>query len=175
LPGTILYATSLLPAQDSSERVSRQLQSAAAQGLLDFLQTGVSTGAGSKSHSRAAVAAALGDTEIPALGIDIEFMAEDRPITEMARYLWKCAPANIGLEEFYRRWTFAEAYFKAFQHLPPDWAVHSVGNEADARGTRRLRDGTHLSHSLIADRFQLCLVWRSSAERCELRYISVRE
>jgi hypothetical protein len=35
---------------------------------------------------------------------------------------------TLESEQFYRCWTFAEAYFKAYQHLPPDRAFRRVGS-----------------------------------------------
>jgi hypothetical protein len=171
MPGTIFYATSFLPAADARTRASRQRQSAAAQDLLEFLKAETESNASSKSHSRAAIAAAVGDTGILTLGIDIEFMEPDRPFAALAGFLSEAAPTQIGAEAFYRCWTFAEAYFKAFQRLPPDSAVRAVATHTDADDRYRLDDGTHILHRRIAQRFQLCLVWRSPEDDCELRYM----
>ncbi len=173
MPGQILYATSQLSAPDLGERVPRGRQSAAAQRLLETLNANIAPAIGSKSHSRAVVAAAVGDAEITALGIDIEFMDEDRPLADIARFLSKGAPEKIGPEAFYRCWTFAEAFFKAYQHLPPERAVLCVGKQKGADGEYELDDGTRLLHRRIADRFQLCLVWRSSVVPCEPRCVSL--
>ncbi|MGD0142131.1 MAG: hypothetical protein ABSC92_03140 [Rhizomicrobium sp.] len=172
MTGTILYATALLPVEDACARISRQRQSAAARNLQELLETSLPPKLSSRSHSRAAVAATVGDAQILALGIDIEFMEQSRPFAALAGFLTKFAPAHLGADEFYRCWTFAEAYFKAFQRLPPDLAIHSVGTQADPDGTYQLPDGTHLLHRRIADCFQLCLVWRLSIETCDLQYIS---
>jgi hypothetical protein len=169
--GRILYATSELSARDLGERLPRKRQSAAAQHLLQILSDELVPTAGSKSHSRAVVAAAVGDAGIAALGIDIEFMDDDRPLADIARFLSKSAPENIGSEQFFRCWTFAEAYFKAYQQLPPDRAVRRVGELRGADGECELDDGTHLLHRRIADRFLLCLVWRSFVASSEPRFM----
>ena len=121
--GKILYTTAILTGVAMAARPARKRQSAAAQHLLENLQRNLTPTATSKSHSRAAIAATAGDAEGLMLGIDIEWMAPDRPFGEIMRVAFGTAPSRMGMENFYRCWTFAEAYFKAFGHLPPESAM----------------------------------------------------
>jgi len=171
MPGTILYATSFLPAADSSARISGQHQSPAARSLLELLKAGIASSVSSRSHSRAAMAAAVGDSEILNLGIDIEFMDPERPFAALAGFLVEDAPRDIDAETFYRCWTFAEAYFKAFQRAPSDRAVRTISTLENSGQAVRLDDGTQLLHRRVADRFQLCLVWQATGDACALRYV----
>jgi hypothetical protein len=170
MTGGILYATSFLPA-DAVARIPRKLQSRAARDLQSLLTAGVTPHATSRSHSRAAIAAAVGDQTVLGLGIDIEFMDPDRPFAALAGFLVEDAPRDIDAEIFYRCWTFAEAYFKAFQRAPPHRAVRTVSTLENSGEAARLDDGTQLLHRRIADRFQLCLVWQATGDACELRYV----
>lgn len=170
MPGTIFYATSLLPLADAHARIPRLRQSAAARDLQEFLSGGIAPNVSSRSHTRAAVAAAVGDAQILTLGIDIEFMEHGRPFAALAGYLTENVLAEIEAADFYRRWTFAEAYFKAFQQLPPDRAFHAVAKLPDNERLT-LDDGTKILQHPISERFRLCLVWRASQEECDVRRI----
>jgi hypothetical protein len=170
MPGTILYATSLLPVGDAYARVPRARQSEAARDLQVLLSAGVASNVGSRSHSRAAVAAAVGDAQILTLGIDIEFLDDGRPFAALAGYFSANVPPEIGAADFYRRWTFAEAYFKAYQLLPTNDALSAVGRLTDNE-VLSLDDGTKVLQQRIAERFRLCLVWRALHEGCDVRYI----
>jgi hypothetical protein len=117
------------------------------------------------------MAAAVGDSEILNLGIDIEFMDPERPFAALAGFLVEDAPRDIDAETFYRCWTFAEAYFKAFQRAPSDRAVRTISTLENSGQAVRLDDGTQLLHRRVADRFQLCLVWQATGDACALRYV----
>lgn len=172
MTGTILYTASLLPAHGAAERVSRKHQSAGAQHLLDILEPRFAPTARSKSHSRAAVAAAAGNAEGLSLGIDIEWMAPNRPFAAIARVFLKSVPVEMGPEEFYRGWTFAEAYFKAFGRMPPEAVLEEIFTRPPSDEIRQLGDGKNILHRRVLADFQLCLVWQA-VQPCSLRYVSV--
>lgn len=163
--GTILCATSLLPGQTAGARAPRSRQSEAARTLLHAVGAGVPISARTTSHSRGAIAVAAGDGEGLSLGIDIEWMRPDRPFASLAEFLLGHVPERLGPEEFYRTWTFYEAYFKAFQRVPPEADLRAVMAQPDGSSVRRLPDNTHLLQFRVAGEFQLTLVWGAAAPR----------
>jgi hypothetical protein len=171
MPDTIVYATSLLPAAEMHTRIARAHQSAAAQALLESLKAGFAPRISSKSHSRTAIAAAAGTAGITNLGVDLEYMDPARPFAALAGFLIGAETMPVGAAGFYRCWTFAEAHFKAFQKLPLEGGIRRVAALSDSDERCQLDDGTHVLLQRIADRFQLCLVWRSTHDACELRYL----
>jgi hypothetical protein len=119
------------------------------------------------------IAVAAGDADGLLLGIDIEWRKPDRPFTELAGFFVDIGVEKLGLEEFYRVWTFGEAYFKAFQHLPTSRQLQEVRSFDRGAEDMRLSDGTCLFQCLIQDDYALSLVWRSKDGRpCGLRNIS---
>ena len=159
----ILYATQILPTDDIGRRVPRQRQSAAASRLLEQLGgPRFLTVAQSRSHSRAAVAVTACDAVGSSLGIDIEWMAPDRPFDAIAHAFLTSAPQQIGIGDFYRGWTFFEAYYKAFQRFPEGALVKTVVRRAFAGTPHSLGDGSWAMLRRVSDLFQLCLVWRTS-------------
>lgn len=174
MSGSILYATSHLVADTLGRRIARQRQSSAARQLLETLEAEIAPTARSKSHSRTMVAAAVGNVAGLSLGIDIEWMAPDRPFAAMTGIFLKAAPAQIGMEEFYRGWTFAEAYFKALQHLPRESDIQNVAAGSTHDGVLRLSDATNVLQRRIDNVFQLCVVWHAPAlQSCSARYIPI--
>lgn len=172
--GDILYATSILPARFAGERIARRRQSSAAQHLLELLEAeGVPT-VESKSHSRTAIAAAAGNAEGLSLGIDIEWMAPGRPFATLSSVFLESAPTQLGGDDFYRCWTFAEAYFKAFQRLPSESNMRYFIANTIPNSVLRLHDGANVLQRRIADIFQLCLVWRTATSQpCEVRCVPI--
>lgn len=120
--------------------------------------------ASSKSHSRAAVAVAVCGMPGVVIGIDVEWIAPERPIRAMARNLLGEEAPDIALHDFYRLWTFRESYFKAFQCAPsPAMTLEFLSCSASLT-IHRLGVGVNvLEHRLAADAFQLCLVWSGPA------------
>ncbi len=161
----IAYATGLVRPQSPGERVPRATQSVEAERLLRQVveNAGLSL-ASSKSHSRAAVAAATCGEPGVVIGIDIEWIARERPIRGIARSLLGEEASGIGLNDFYRFWTFRESYFKAFQCTPaPALAFEFLSTNATS-AIHRLECGVNvLEHRFAADVFQLCLVWSGPA------------
>jgi hypothetical protein len=173
MPGTILCATSLLPGQKIAARTPRRRQSEAARTLLDALGTGFAISATTMSHSRAAIAVAAGDGDSLALGIDIEWMRPDRPFQALTEFLLGPVPVPAGPEEFYRVWTFYEAYFKAFQRVPTESDLRTAMDTTNGTVALRLSDDTRLLQFRVAGEFQLSLVWRAPADYT-VRYVPDR-
>lgn len=170
---TILWAVSILPGHDAGARLARRDQSAAARRILAALEDGFVAHKKTMSHSRHAIAAAIGDAEGLALGIDIEWMCPDRSFAAIAGLFLDPAPAQIGAAEFYRGWTFSEAWFKAFQRQPPERDLRAIVTRPAYNEVQHLPDGAQLLQLVIAGEFQLSLVWHApSLQTCLHRDVS---
>jgi hypothetical protein len=154
--GRILYAIDRLPVADPTGRVPHRDQSAAAAQLVARLGPATLT---SRSHSRGMITAAAGDAL--ALGIDIEWRKPGRDFANLARAFLERAPDRMTAADFYRGWTFHEAYYKAFQRFPGEADVSAV--LAAESETVTLTGGTQVLQRGVAQMFQLCLVWRAPA------------
>ena len=152
----IIYAAQIIAAGPPGRRLPRAMQSQAARDLLARI-AGETQTTSSRSHSRAAVAVAASPRAGLSLGIDIEWIAPERPIAAIARDYLGAASAGLSVREFYRAWTFYEAFFKAFQRSPSPAAIAEVlASRADMC---RLHDGTQIVQRRVKDGFQLSLVW----------------
>jgi hypothetical protein len=173
VPTHIAYATKLICPQRLDTRLPYARQSAAAAELLERLAGWEGPPrAFSKSHSRAAVAAAITPNPHISVGVDIEWMAPERPVAAIARSLMDDdAPVDITVADFYRLWTFYEAHFKATQCAPPRPAMLEFIAARAGDGVRRLGDGTHVVEHRVTEDFQLCLVWRGIQADCVPRYL----
>ena len=80
----VAFTAAKLAGWKVTSRVSHRVQSNAASTLLTTLQTDPVL-ATSKSHSRAVVAAAAGNTPTLKLGIDVEWMSPHRPFAAIMR------------------------------------------------------------------------------------------
>lgn len=155
----LAYAVRVIPSGDVTRRVARRAQSQAASDLLSALTAQMPLArAHSKSHSRAVVAVAAGGME--RLGIDVEWANPERAIAPILSHLEWESPGAVDTDAFYRGWTFAEAYFKAFQERPARQLVAAAMQRGD--GTIRLADGLHLFRTRVLGDFQLSLVWRGA-------------
>lgn len=164
----IRYAVETLATVDSGQRLPRAQQSAGAARLLDGLTEGAfHPVAVTKSHSRTGLAAASGNAPGLRLGIDIEWMAPDRPFDAIAQSFLPIASAPIGMAEFYRGWTFFEAYFKAFQRFPRAELVAEIATRASDDRVHALVDKVWMLQRRVLENFQLCLVWtHATSEMC---------
>jgi hypothetical protein len=170
---TILWAVSILPGHDAGARLARGHQSAAARRLLEALGDGFAAHKKTLSHSRHAIAAAVGDAERLSLGIDIEWMCPDRSFAAIADLFLDSAPAQIGAAEFYRGWTFSEAWFKAFQRPPPERDLRAIVTRPACNDVQHLPEGAELLQLVVAGEFQLSLVWRArTLQTCCRRDVS---
>jgi hypothetical protein len=123
---------------------------------------GFAAKARSKSHSRAAIAAAAGNVPGLKLGIDIEWMAPRRSFAAIARTYLDVAVTDMEASGFYRGWTFFEAYYKAVQRFPDSVLIASAIAQDSEGVVCSLDDGVFFLHRRVAELFHLCLVWRSS-------------
>jgi hypothetical protein len=153
------YSARVLPGL-ASARIPHSEQSLAAAALLDELRrvTGVAAGPSSKSHSRALVAAALSDEG--RVGIDVEYCDAGRDLAGLSRYLLGADAPALDLSDFYRLWTFHEAYFKAFG-VASDVALRRfvLGARGAFGETFEVATGVCVMHAAPADGFALSLVW----------------
>ena len=156
----VVYTTGLLGTGQPGDRVPRARQSAAASRLLERLVGHEGRPlASSKSHSRSAIAVAMSVGAEHPLGIDIEWITPARPVAMIARSFLGDTGRMIGVADFYRGWTFYEAFFKAFQRSPSPARVLELIERPDLRSVHRLGDGTKVLQHRLADAFQLSLVW----------------
>jgi hypothetical protein len=165
----IVYATDILPVNDIRARMPRMQQSAAASRLAARLEEACPAAmARSRSHSRAIIAAAAGSMPGLILGIDVEWMAPNRPFDAITRMLLPSASLQMDMQTFYRGWTFSEAYYKAFGDFPGEALLReaiAAGNDSRAVG---LADGTHVLLDRVAEDFRICLVWRHTGSEPEI-------
>jgi hypothetical protein len=166
----IRYGIDVIPSDDLGKRISRRIQSARATTLAAQLCTDAGSELLSKSHSRALVAVACASSPVTALGIDIEWMAPDRPYAAILSHFLPSVPAPIACEAFYRTWTFLEAHFKAYQHWPPAEELQQVIAAPARDGPWQTINGNHLIQHRVAGKFQLTVLWRSDAP-CGIKYV----
>ena len=173
MPNRIAYATTLICPQRLGARLPYARQSRAAAELLGRLAEREGPPyAFSKSHSRAAVAVAMTQSPEISVGIDVEWVAPERPVAAIARTLMgEDSPTDITVADFYRLWTFYEAHFKATQCAPPRPAMVEFIAARAGDGVRRLCDGTCVVEHRVTEDFQLCLVWRGAPADCLPRYL----
>jgi hypothetical protein len=175
--GTILYSTATIAAQAAAgTRLQRSVQSSAAEELMSRLTSKMAITARSKSHSRTMIAVAAGDAPDLRLGIDIEWKKPDRPFDAIAGLFVDVAGRTIGIDAFYRAWTFGEAYFKAFQRQAGAAELDQILDlPADSAGPIALgADGIWTWQRPLGDAFQMSLVWRTAGnEPCDLRHVTL--
>lgn len=170
--GEIVYATSLLPAPTIHDRVARTIQSEAAESLLATLNVPpFTTSRSSKSHSRALVAAAIANTDVIALGIDVEWISPKRPFMAILRTFAPTLSGVVEQDGFYRAWTFLEAHYKAFQRWPQEDDIKQVLRRMPSDEPWQTSSGTQLLQHRVADLFELTLVWRCPSP-CKIRRAS---
>jgi hypothetical protein len=137
------------------------VQSPAAGALLASLG-GDLAAATSKSHSRAVVAAAIGNTSSIRLGIDVEWMSPDRPFTAIMQAFVPSLLSPLDGDSFYRGWTFLEAYYKAFQQLPCPRDIEKFIAVEAKQTPHQIENGSWVQQQNVFESFKLCLVWKSS-------------
>lgn len=118
-------------------------------------------GGTSVSHSRGLAAAAV-STAGP-VGIDIEWITPQRDGAGILAALFGLALPSVATLDFYRAWTFHEAWFKATGHVADAALVWQV---LQGRSTRLLlrrgADGDPVAHLLqrqLDHDFSLSIVW----------------
>ncbi|MCE3289409.1 MAG: hypothetical protein K0R83_1421 [Caulobacter sp.] len=158
MDGRPLFAVRRLPGYDAGQRPPKALESAAARALQAELDPAATLF--SRSHGRGLVAAAVAAPPVTHLGVDIEWIDPRRRMAEIAEHYLGAAQA-VTPEQFFRGWTFGEAWFKAFGHDPaPDLIRIAGGNIA----VEPIRVGeAWLLQSLPRQGFVLSLVWACPA------------
>jgi hypothetical protein len=165
----IAYTSELIGAGQPGDRIPRARQSAAASRLLEALAGDEGRPlATSKSHSRSAIAVAMSTAAALPLGIDIEWITPARSIAAIAGNFLGDTGRGIGVADFYRGWTFYEAFFKAFQRSPSPALVLESIERPDTPSVHLLSDGTRILQHRIADAFQLSLVWSGNDDSAPL-------
>lgn len=154
MDGRPRYAVRRLPDYEPGARPPKALESAAARALQAELDPAAPLF--SRSHGRGLVAAAVAAPPITRLGIDVEWIDPRRRMADIAEHYLGAAQA-VTPEQFFRGWTFGEAWFKAFGHDPvPDLIRMAGGNTA----AEPIRVGeAWLLQSLPQQGFVLSLVW----------------
>ncbi len=154
-----LFEARRLADHEPGGRPPKALESAAARALQDELDPAATLF--SRSHGRGLIAAAVAAPPVTRLGIDVEWIDPRRPMAEIAEH-YLGAPEAITPEQFFRGWTFGEAWFKAFGDDPdPDLIRIAGGNtspEPIAVGE------AWLLQTLPEPGFVLSLVWANAAK-----------
>jgi 4'-phosphopantetheinyl transferase len=166
--GRVAFTAAALAGWEHSHRVPHRVQSIAANALLAALSTDP-VQASSKSHSRAVVAAAVGNAPALRLGIDVEWMSPHRPFAAIMRSFAPGISGTLDGDSFYRGWTFLEAYYKAFQQLPEPADIEAIVAAAANPEPQSVGNGAWVLHQTVFAAFKLCLVWKSS-DLCDVAY-----
>jgi len=115
----------------------------------------------SNSHSRTvgAVAVRVGCS----VGIDIEWMSEARNYKEILRLIFNISVDEITKNDFYRVWTFHEAYFKTVGKLAtPEMAIFLLNNNTygiTVRISNHIINKIYLFSTKFQNDFMLSIVW----------------
>jgi phosphopantetheinyl transferase len=155
----IRYAARPLPGAVPGIRPPKAVERDAGRAL----QAGLDPAAAlfSRSHGRGLIAAAVAAPPVTALGIDIEWMDPARRMPTIAAHFLGQAPDDLTPEQFYRGWTFGEAWFKVFGANPPLDLIRIAG--ANRSGSTIAVGPAWLLQTLPAPGFVLSLVWAGPA------------
>lgn len=160
MDGALSYAVRLLPGFEPGQRPPKALESAAARALQDDLDRSPSLF--SRSHGRGLIAAAVAAPPVTRLGIDVEWIDPRRRMAEIAAHYLDAAPEGLTPEQFFRGWTFGEAWFKA-QGADPDPALIRLAGSNLSEGPVALGDDAWLLQTRPAPGFVMSLVWAGRA------------
>ena len=178
----IFYGFRTIAPPPLSARISRGQQSAAARRLLSDVAARAPVPRIARaqhrsiSHSRGIVAAAVAHGAH--VGIDVEFMCPRRNGRAILAFFLGPLEKSVSPAAFYRTWTFGEAYFKVFGHLPDaerfarvredhaDEAVYKVETLGGA--------AVGVWHSKPFDDFALTIVWKIADMASTLGYPPTR-
>lgn len=124
-PEALRYATRRLAGITPGQRPGKALESAAARALQAELDPAATIF--SRSHGRGLVAAAVAGPPVTRLGVDIEWIDPGRRMAEIAEHFLGAPAAGLTPEQFFRGWTFGEAWFKAFGADPSPDLIRIAG------------------------------------------------
>ncbi|MDB5470433.1 MAG: hypothetical protein JWR84_1993 [Caulobacter sp.] len=158
MDGRPRYAVRRLPDYEPGERPPKALESAAARALQAQLDPAAALF--SRSHGRGLIAAAVAAPPVTRLGIDVEWIDPRRRMAEIAQH-YLGAPEAITPEQFFRGWTFGEAWFKAFGHDPDPDLIRIAGGNTSADPIPV--GAAWLLQTLPEPGFVLSLVWADAA------------
>ena len=155
MDGRPRYAVRRLPAFEPGQRPPKALESAATRTLQAELDPDATLF--SRSHGRGLIAAAVAGPPITRLGIDVEWIDPRRRMAAITEHYLGSAEA-VSPEQFYRGWTFGEAWFKAFGQDPEPALIRIAGGNVSAEPVAV--GEAWLLQSLPEPGFVMSLVWR---------------
>ena len=124
-----IHAVRRLGGYEPGQRPPKALESAAARALQAELDPVAPLF--SRSHSRGLVAAVVAGPPVTRLGIDVEWIDPRRRMAQIAEH-YLGAPEPVTPEQFFRGWTFGEAWFKAFGRDPEPDLIRIAGGNLSA-------------------------------------------
>ncbi|NBB14687.1 hypothetical protein GVN21_04835 [Caulobacter sp. SLTY] len=150
----VRYAVRCLPGFEPGQRPPKAVESAACRALQAELDPAAPLF--SRSHGRGLIAAAVARPPVTRLGIDIEWIDPRRRMADIAaHYLGEAAEPTP--EQFFRGWTFGEAWFKAFGVDPTPDLILIAGENVSAEPVQI--GEAWLLQDLSEPGFALSLVW----------------
>ncbi|MBX3479412.1 MAG: hypothetical protein KF842_03360 [Caulobacter sp.] len=154
-PDGLCFATRRLAGVTPGQRPAKAMESAAARALQAELDPAATLF--SRSHGRGLVAAATARPPVTRLGVDIEWIDPGRRMAEIAEHFLGVPAPDLTPEQFFRGWTFGEAWFKAFGADPSPDLIRIAGAN---RSTEPVAVGeAWLLQTLPEPGFVLSLVW----------------
>lgn len=149
------YAVRRLSDYAPGQRPPKALESAAARAIQAELDPAATVF--SRSHGRGLIAAAVAGPPITRLGIDVEWIDPRRRMAQIAEHYLGAAEA-VTPEQFFRGWTFGEAWFKAFGRDPEPALIRIAGGNTSSEPVAV--GDAWLLQALPEPGFVLSLVWR---------------
>ncbi len=169
----IWYAINILQNDDIRRRVPRGMQSAATSLLLaQMAEQYTPIHASSKSHSRSVGAVAVGLIPELLLGVDVEWMAPNRPFSQIAQTFLGAQDKDLDAPAFYRGWAFYEAYYKAFQRFPGTPLIRTVIAHTRGDSPLLLDGGIGAFLRCVEGDFQLCIVWHHATQQPDIAEVT---
>ncbi|MDO9337031.1 MAG: 4'-phosphopantetheinyl transferase superfamily protein [Caulobacter sp.] len=154
MDGRPRYAVRRLPGYRPGQRPPKALESAEARALQAELDPAASVF--SRSHGRGLIAAAVAAPPVTRVGIDVEWIDPGRRLAAIAEHYLGAAEA-VTPEQFFRGWTFGEAWFKAFGRDPTADLIRMAGGNL-SEAPLAVGDAW-LLQTLPEPGFVLSLVW----------------
>ena len=155
MDGRPRFAVCRLSDYAPGQRPPKALESAAARALQAELDPAATVF--SRSHGRGLIAAAVAGPPVTRLGIDVEWIDPRRRMAQIAEHYLGAAEA-VTPEQFFRGWTFGEAWFKAFGRDPEPALIRIAGGNTSAEPVAV--GDAWLLQALPEPGFVLSLVWR---------------
>lgn len=157
----VRYAVRRLPGFGPGQRPPKALESAACRALQSELDPVAPVF--SRSHGRGLIAAAVARSPVMRLGIDVEWIDPRRRMADIAE-LYLREMMHPTPEQFFRGWTFGEAWFKAFGVDPEPDLIWIAGTNQAAEPIRV--GEAWLLQDLPEPGFVLSIVWSSNSSSC---------